>query len=518
MMKSSMNHLSGIIKTRAQHAERKISHAKWQLRYALVQRALKKRPEHPGHLKKLARILTKLKDEKELLQATECYARTGFRHNNPNTAKALVCLAHARAVTLWENNRHDAALELINSIIGQKTPDTDLLYLSLYWQLCIAKTEHRKNIIDERLISKYLELEKQHLRHDFEKAHLAAEALTRLGRADEARKILLQHEDNPTAFFALSNTSIDDDALWLAYVNRFFSSRELEQLSLVEGADQRFLRLKSDQGTPCSGGPKISVIMTAFNVENYIETAIRSALAQSWSNFELLIVDDCSTDGTRSIVKKFMRHDSRIKLIENSENCGTYVNRNKAYDLATGEYVTCHDSDDWAHPRKLEHQITALLKNPDAVSSSSHWVRVHENGQFIFRMPGAFAQYNANSLMFKIDRVKPVLGYWDSVRISADSEFIKRLKAVFGKKRAIMLDDVLMFGLKRQASLTSAPETGHTPSGNSPLRKRYHDNYTNWHKTIDRNSAYMEFPLKNRPFEAPEEILAKGSCIEKIPQ
>jgi len=505
-----MNRLSGIIRQQAKHAERKVSRVKWQLRYALVKKALKKRPEHPALLNKLAKILVKLKDEQELLRATERYAMNGFRHDDPQTAQALFRLAHSRAASFWDNGSYEEAVALINSVMEWNTPNSSMLHQSLYWQLCIAKTENKKNVIEKRVLDRYVEIEKQHLPHDFVKAHMATEAMTRLGLADQAKKILLKHEDKPMALLALSNTSIDNDELWLEYVNRFFSSRKLEPLSLFEGVKPRFLRLEGAPATSYSGGPKISVIMTAFNVENYIETAIRSVLAQSWSNFELIVVDDCSTDATRRIVKQLMEHDSRIKLIENQTNCGTYINRNKAYNLATGEYVTCHDSDDWAHPKKLEYQVTALLKNPDAVSSSSHWVRMYENGQFIFYTLGTFAQYNANSLMFKIDRVKPVLGYWDSVRISADSEFIRRLHAVFGKEREIILDDVLMFGLKRPESLTTASGSGHRPNGISPLRKRYYDSYTNWHQTIDKDSAYMEFPLKSRPFEAPEEILAKG--------
>ena len=507
-MKRALHSFSCIIKRQAKNVERNVSYTKWRLRYALVQKALKKQPEHPKHLTKLAIILPKLKDKQELLRATERYAVNGFRHSNSQAAEAHCRLVRARADLLWNNGTYEQALALINSALKWNRSDHSLLHQSLYWQLCIAKTENRCDIIEEQLLQIYIDVEKQQLLYNFKKAHLAAEAMTRLGLTDKARAILSKFEENPMALLALSNTAIDDDRLWLEYVNRFFSSQQLETLHLDQGERERFFRLEGTPADPCTGGPIISVIMTAFNVESYIETAIRSALAQTWQNFELLIVDDCSTDGTRRIVKELMQQDSRIKLIENSKNCGTYINRNKAYDLATGEYVTCHDSDDWAHPRKLEYQVAALLKNPEAISSSSHWVRVNENGHFLFHQPGTFAQYNANSLMFRIDRVKPVLGYWDSVRVSADSEFIKRLQVIFGKKWTIMLDEVLMLGLKRSESLTSASGTGHRANGISPLRKQYHDSYTEWHKTIDRNSAYIDYPMIRRPFEAPEEITA----------
>ena len=105
----------------------------------------------------------------------------------------------------------------------------------------------------------------------------------------------------------------------------------------------------------------ISVIMTAYNVAQYIEIAIESVLGQTWRNLELIVVDDVSSDNTVAIVEGMMQKDNRIRLIRNEANSGTYVGRNKAYQIAQGEFITCHDSDDWAHPEKLERQVSVLL-------------------------------------------------------------------------------------------------------------------------------------------------------------
>ena len=97
--------------------------------------------------------------------------------------------------------------------------------------------------------------------------------------------------------------------------------------------------------------PKISVILPVFNQENYIGKAIESVLSQSFDEFELIIVNDGSTDNTLDIINQF--DDSRIKLI-NQENLGPGASRNNALRIAEGEYVMYLDGDDWYHPNALE--------------------------------------------------------------------------------------------------------------------------------------------------------------------
>ena len=83
----------------------------------------------------------------------------------------------------------------------------------------------------------------------------------------------------------------------------------------------------------------MSVLMTAYNREKYIGEAIESVLASSYTNFELLIVDDGSKDNTITIAQSFEQKDSRIKVYINKKNLGDYPNRNYAASLATGKYI-----------------------------------------------------------------------------------------------------------------------------------------------------------------------------------
>lgn len=104
--------------------------------------------------------------------------------------------------------------------------------------------------------------------------------------------------------------------------------------------------------------PKVSVIMPAYNCERYISAAIESVLEQSWENFELLVVDDCSRDGTAACVEKYTRRDSRVRLICCGKNQGVAMARNRGIDEAAGEYIAFLDSDDVWVREKLEKQLS----------------------------------------------------------------------------------------------------------------------------------------------------------------
>ncbi|HVU57448.1 MAG TPA: glycosyltransferase family 2 protein [Puia sp.] len=112
--------------------------------------------------------------------------------------------------------------------------------------------------------------------------------------------------------------------------------------------------------------PLVSVLMTSYNREKYIADAIESVLASSYTNFELIIVDDTSRDGTVEIARKYERLDSRIRVYVNETNLGDYPNRNRAASYATGKYLKYLDSDDLIYPHGLEVMVRAMEKFPDA--------------------------------------------------------------------------------------------------------------------------------------------------------
>lgn len=112
--------------------------------------------------------------------------------------------------------------------------------------------------------------------------------------------------------------------------------------------------------------PAVSVLMTAYNREQYIGEAIESVLSSSFSDFELLIADDGSTDATLQVAWQFAKKDARIKVIENKQNLGDYANRNHVAKLAKGKYIKYLDSDDYFLKDGLAYCVNSMINNPEA--------------------------------------------------------------------------------------------------------------------------------------------------------
>lgn len=125
--------------------------------------------------------------------------------------------------------------------------------------------------------------------------------------------------------------------------------------------------------------PLVSIITPLYNAEKFIVETIKSVLDQTYSNWEQLIIDDFSTDGSVVVAKKYFGNDSRIKLVELDKNRGAAYCRNHATKLSKGTYITFLDADDLWHPEKLEKQIGFMEKNKHMVSYTSY-LHIDEHG------------------------------------------------------------------------------------------------------------------------------------------
>ena len=112
--------------------------------------------------------------------------------------------------------------------------------------------------------------------------------------------------------------------------------------------------------------PKISIITPAYNCEKYLEQSVDSVLSQTWQDWELLIIDDCSKDNTYALMQKLAKKDERIRILQNPQNSGAAATRNNGVRQASGEWIAFIDSDDLWEPDKLEKQMALLLKIPEA--------------------------------------------------------------------------------------------------------------------------------------------------------
>lgn len=127
--------------------------------------------------------------------------------------------------------------------------------------------------------------------------------------------------------------------------------------------------------------PFISVIMPAYNAEKTLDQAVQSVINQTYFNWELLIIDDCSKDNTYLLMQKLQLNDERIKILKNDQNSGVSESRNKGVEAACGQWVAFLDSDDMWDPNKLEKQVTLLNQKKDAVLFFTGSAFINSNGE-----------------------------------------------------------------------------------------------------------------------------------------
>lgn len=131
--------------------------------------------------------------------------------------------------------------------------------------------------------------------------------------------------------------------------------------------------------------PRISVLMPVHNGEPYLREAIDSVLNQTFPDFELLIIDDGSTDASREICRSYA--DPRLRLEENGRNLGLITTLNKGLDLAKGEYIARMDCDDISLPRRFERQAGFMDAHPDIGICGSWYEKLDEGRAIVLRLP-----------------------------------------------------------------------------------------------------------------------------------
>lgn len=126
--------------------------------------------------------------------------------------------------------------------------------------------------------------------------------------------------------------------------------------------------------------PAVSVVTPVYNAEEFIRETIDSVLNQTFENFEFLLIDDCSTDSSADIVKKYAEKDERVKYIKLKENSGAAVARNTGLENAKGRYIAFIDSDDVWYPEKLEKQLNFMNENNEAFTYTKY-EHITEDGE-----------------------------------------------------------------------------------------------------------------------------------------
>lgn len=189
----------------------------------------------------------------------------------------------------------------------------------------------------------------------------------------------------------------------------------------------------------------ISVVMPAYNAEEYMAPAIESILEQTFSDLEFLIVDDGSTDGTRDIACCYAKQDNRVKVIT-SPHLGNGGARNVGISRARRPWIAVMDADDVALPERLETQIQATRKNPDVVVWGSAAYHIGVDGRVLsvfksgprtldqfheMRRRAEIVQVIHSTALYRRDVALQIGGYDSRFTVAADAEFFDRM-ALYG--------------------------------------------------------------------------------------
>lgn len=256
--------------------------------------------------------------------------------------------------------------------------------------------------------------------------------------------------------------------------------------------------------------PLVSIIFTAYNEQKTIEQSIDSIQNQTHNNIEIIIVDDCSSDLTSTIIEKICQNDSRIKYYKMKNNQGTYYCRNFALSKVKGDYVTFHDANDISRHDRIEKCLTHFDKENNLDFVYAQYIRIDSQGYPIKNWYGSVYRKGLITLFLKTKSLKEKIGYFDLVKTSADSEFFERLKHLNLNHKK--LNDVLYYARSQEDSLTGS---GLFQSFNkkgvfisNPLRRQYYIYYKIYHKFNTQKDLYLKPFDHDRNFSCPLNMLS----------
>jgi hypothetical protein len=285
-----------------------------------------------------------------------------------------------------------------------------------------------------------------------------------LGESERARKLLEMNKALVDKWYGSAMRALlyaltaKDSHDSLAYINKYNKRRDLVPVTISAAADDQGNFLSSLESVATVVVPqdkgKISIVMGAFNAARTVGYSIRSMLAQSYGNIEVIVVDDASTDGTWEELEKLRRYDVRVKPIRNDVNSGPYVCRNIALEVAEGAFVAIHDADDFAHPQRLERQIKAFDREEVVAVFAAH-IRFDRQGLIALENNGEIVGDGPMTFLCRRS-VFSDIGEFEPVRTRGDIEFWDRMKCYYGSHRLVRLDQVLVYALHDPASNSHA--------------------------------------------------------------
>ncbi|MBL1377763.1 glycosyltransferase family 2 protein [Zobellella iuensis] len=436
------------------------------------------------------------------------YLRVGQKKGNPIKSQSLK--THV-AVNLWGGHSVSALKEL-STIYTDESVDKAQRWWALWhtarWRYFCGEFEEA-----ERL-SKEMDLMGSIYQKLKESVYLRYFCQLLQGRHQDARSTmeayLQRAPKDADALLAYSNSLQSDDKR-LAVINQAYALHDLAGMQRLDTSKPLAIdNIKSQPVKACQENIKVSIIMPIYQAEDQVEIAIRSLLSQSYRNIEIIAVDDCSPDGTFSVLKRLAKQDARIKAVQPPQNGGAYAARNYGLGFATGDLVTTHDSDDWSHPQKIEIQVRYLQAHPKVKGCAVHWIRAQQDLRFTqnWRPNNVLTHWSQSSFMFRRE-ILDAIGNWDHVRIGGDTEYIWRMQAHYGKASfAKILPEIpLAFALDEESSLTRTKAT-HVRTVYYGLRHIYRESCAWWHST--GKNLHVSDASQKRTFPAPRSMFERS--------
>jgi glycosyltransferase involved in cell wall biosynthesis len=265
--------------------------------------------------------------------------------------------------------------------------------------------------------------------------------------------------------------------------------------------------------------PRVTVLVPIYNGAAHFRAAIDSVLAQTFEDFELLLVDDASTDDSVAVVESY--DDSRIRLLRNEHNLGQVPTTNRGLREARGEYVARLDQDDACLPRRLEHQVALLDAQPNVavVGCGIEYVepggrivstlepRIDDFPHFVFLLLANAVPLAHSAVMYRREEVTALGGYDESVRLVEDQDLWRRL--ALRRRDARVVPDILLRYLihEGQQSRTHHEEQAANNKGS----------YMRFVETLaDADAAAAAWRLETLDIDPPPDPHAFAAGLERV--
>ena len=205
--------------------------------------------------------------------------------------------------------------------------------------------------------------------------------------------------------------------------------------------------------------PRVSIGLPVYNAENFLREALDSILAQTFTNFELIICDNASTDNTEKICQEYVAKDQRIHYYRNEQNLGAAINYNRVFELSKGEYFKWANHDDLCAPEFLERCVEVLDQHPSVVLAYPKTILIDEQGKIIQELFNElnltsskpherFIRYHNCTFNPEIADPVTIVGLWMPIYGLIRSNLLKmtRLIGLYVSSDTVLIEELALLG------------------------------------------------------------------------